>query len=426
MKITTVTSLNGELNVPGDKSISHRAIMISSLANGKSTVRNFLMGDDCLSTINCFKDLGIDIDIKDDVVYINGKGLHGLTKPQKTLDVGNSGTTMRLLSGILAGQSFDTTITGDDSIQKRPMKRIIDPLSKMGANITSIKNNNCAPLHIKGNKLNNIKYNSPIASAQVKSSIILASLYTDESTTITEPYLSRNHTEIMLEQYGGKLDCEGNTITTKPTADLQANEIIVPGDISSAAFFITAGLIVPDSNILIKNCGINPTRSGIIDVYKKMGGHIELINKRTVNGELVADIIVKSSELHGTTIDGSLIPRLIDEIPVIAVAASLANGKTIVKDASELKVKESNRIDAMVNALSKMGAKIVATEDGMEITGVSKLCAASIDSCHDHRVAMSIAIAGLVAKGTTTITNSECVAISYPNFEKDLETLRIH
>lgn len=423
MQINPINQIQGCITVPGDKSISHRAIMISSLAKGISTIHNFLPGDDCISTINCFRALGITIEMEESTVTVHGKGIHGLSKSDTTLDVGNSGTTLRLLSGILSAQPFNTTITGDMSIQKRPMKRIMEPLSLMGAIINSLNNNNCAPLLIKGTKLNGINYTLPIASAQVKSSIMLASLYANNKTTIIEPYTSRNHTEIMLEYYGAEVLTEKNMITIMPNQILEAKEINVPGDISSAAYFITACLILPNSKLTIKNVGINNTRTGIIDVYKRMGANIQLTNICTKNGELVADIVVASSNLNGTIIEGSLIPRLIDEIPIIAVAAAFANGTTIVKDASELKVKESNRIDTMVNNLKLMGVNINSTTDGMIINGGNSLQGSRVNSFDDHRVAMSLAIAGLRANGKTFIDNSNCVSISYPTFFDTLKKL---
>lgn len=414
------SSLRGEITVPGDKSISHRAVMLGSLAKGTTEVTNFLQGADCLSTISCFKAMGITIDNKNDTVTLKGYGITGLKEPHNTLDVGNSGTTIRLMSGILSAQDFEVTVTGDDSIKRRPMKRIISPLSMMGANIESITHNDCAPLHIKGSKLSAIHYNSPVSSAQVKSSVLLAGLYADDKTSVTEPYVSRNHTELMLRQFGVEVTTEGTTATVTPSSGFEGQKISVPGDISSAAYFIVAGLIVPNSEIVIKNVGINPTRNGIIEVCKQMGANISLENISDTIGEPTADIIVKSSELTGITIGGSIIPTLIDELPVIALLACQAKGKTIIKDASELKVKESNRIDVMVHNLTLMGADVVATEDGMIINGGRELHGATIESKMDHRIAMTFAIAGLVSDGETHINHSECVDISYPNFYSDL------
>lgn len=430
MKFRKVGPLKGCITVPGDKSISHRAIMLGALAKGKTEVRHFLQGVDCLSTIRCFRQMGIDIvnDEEKETVTINGKGLHGLSKPADILDVGNSGTTIRLMSGILCGQSFEARISGDASIKKRPMNRIMTPLSMMGADIISVEGNGCAPLAINSRtgsagRLKGIHYNSPVASAQVKSCLLLAGMYADAETSVTEPALSRNHTELMLAQFGADISSSGKTATIMPNPVLQGSKIVVPGDISSAAFFIAAGLLVPNSEILLKNVGINPTRNGIITVCRQMGADIRLENARNDSGEPVADIIVRHSELNGTEIGGDIIPTLIDEIPVIAVLASVARGRTVIKDASELKVKESNRIDVMANNLARMGADVTPTEDGLIINGGKPLHGATIDCKSDHRIAMSFAIAGLIAEGETEIVNAECVNISYPNFYKDLESL---
>ncbi len=423
MKFTKTNHLNGEVTIPGDKSISHRAIMLGALADGTTRVSNFLQGADCLSTIDCFRKMGVSIENNIDTILIKGNGLHGLKEPDSVLDAGNSGTTTRLISGILAAQNFTVTINGDASIQKRPMKRIMSPLSMMGADIVSLNKNDCAPLKITGKPLKGIHYNSPVASAQVKSSILLAGLYADGETSVTEPYVSRNHTELMFDSFGVSVKTLGTTVTVSPAEKLYPKDIIVPGDISSAAFFIVAGLIVPNSEIVIKNVGINPTRDGILRVCKDMGASISYENIKDGNGEPTADLIVRTSELHGTTVGGEIIPTLIDEIPAIAILACFAKGTTVIKDAQELKVKESNRIDVMVKNLSKMGASITATEDGMIIEGGKSLHGAIIDSKSDHRIAMSFAIAGLMADGETEITDAECVEISYPTFYKDLEIL---
>ncbi|MBP3507696.1 MAG: 3-phosphoshikimate 1-carboxyvinyltransferase [Lachnospiraceae bacterium] len=425
MIFTKKNSLNGEITVPGDKSISHRSIMLGSLASGITEVHGFLQGADCLSSISCFQKMGVNIenDTETNIVRIHGLGLHNLKAPTEILDVGNSGTTTRLMSGILAAQNFTSTVTGDASIQKRPMKRIMTPLSQMGADITSINGNDCAPLHIQGKPLHGIHYQSPVASAQVKSAILLAGLYADGETSVTEPYVSRNHTELMFESFGVNIQCEGTTATVQPAAHLEAQKIIVPGDISSAAYFIVAGLITPNSCITIKNVGINSTRDGILDVCKAMGADITLSNVNDTIGEPTADITVRTSSLRGTVIEGAIIPKLIDELPIIAILACFANGTTIIKDAQELKVKESNRIDVMVQNLSAMGADIEATDDGMIIRGGKPLHGAIIDSKLDHRIAMSFAIAGMNAEGDTEILEAECVNISYPNFYQDLEAL---
>lgn len=423
MKFTKARCLKGEVKVPGDKSISHRAIMLGSLAKGTTEITNFLQGADCLSSMSCFQSMGITITNSKASVLVHGKGLHGLEKPAAMLDVGNSGTTTRLMSGILAAQPFTCSLNGDESIQKRPMKRIMEPLSQMGAKIESIRQNGCAPLTITGQHLKGIHYHSKVASAQVKSCILLAGLYADGETSVTEPYVSRNHTELMLSYFGGTIKTEGTTATVLPEPELIGQKVVVPGDISSAAYFIAAGLLVPNSEILIKNVGINPTRDGILRVCRQMGGDITLLNENTLKGEPSADLLVRSSSLHGTTIGGELIPTLIDELPIISVLASYADGETIIQDAQELKVKESNRIDVMVTNLSKMGVNIQATDDGMIIKGGSPLHGATIDSNLDHRIAMSFAIAALQADGVTEILGSDCVTISYPDFYQDLKGL---
>lgn len=420
---TCKNGLKGEVTIPGDKSISHRAIMFGALAKGTTEVTNFLQGADCLSTIDCFQKLGISITNTKEQILIQGKGLHGLAAPTETLDTGNSGTTTRLISGILSGQCFETTLTGDASIQKRPMKRIMEPLQMMGADITSLKGNGCAPLSIKGSTLHGIQYHSKVASAQVKSAILLAGLYADSPTSVTEPTLSRNHSEIMLNYFGADVTSQDTTATITPEPVLLGQKVAVPGDISSAAYFIAAGLLVPNSEILIKNVGINPTRDGIIKVALDMGGDITLLNKITDQGEPTADLLVKSSNLHGTVIEGDIIPTLIDELPVIAIMAAFAEGETIIRDAAELKVKESDRITVMVENLSRMGCDITGTEDGMIIKGGHPLHGAVIESHLDHRIAMSFAVCALCADGVTDINQAECVNISYPAFYDDLKKL---
>ncbi len=426
MKFTRQTRpLRGELTVPGDKSISHRAVMFGALARGTTEVTNFLRGADCLSTINCFCRLGIKIENTPKKILIHGKGLHGLQTPSGTLDTGNSGTTTRLISGILAGQRFETILNGDASIQSRPMKRIMEPLTQMGANIVSLKKNGCAPLRIRpATSLHGISYLSPVASAQVKSCVLLAGLYADAPTGVTEPQLSRNHTELMLSGFGADVRVEGTTAVIQPDPDLHAMKIDVPGDISSAAYFIAAALAVPDSELLIKNVGINPTRDGFLRVLREMGADISLLNKKISGGEPTADLLVTYSSLKGTTIGGAIIPTLIDELPIIAVLAALAKGTTIIRDAAELKVKESNRIDVVVNALTAMGAHVQATDDGMIIEGGYPLHGAVVDSHLDHRIAMSFTIAALAADGETRITGADCVRISYPEFYETLHHLK--
>ena len=422
MEIKKLTNLHGEITVPGDKSISHRAVMFGSLAKGTTRITHFLEGADCLSTISCFRKMGIDIENNNGEILVHGKGLRGLSSPTDILDVGNSGTTTRLISGILAGQNFVSELTGDDSIQSRPMKRIMTPLLSMGADITSIKGNNCVPLRIAGHPLKAIHYDSPVASAQVKSCVLLAGMYSDGVTSVTEPVLSRNHTEIMLNYFGAQVISEGTTASIVPEPSLHAREITVPGDISSAAYFIAAGLLVPGSEILLKNVGINPTRDGLLRVCKDMGADITMLNVN-MDGEPTADLLVRTSSLHGTTVGGEIIPTLIDEIPMIAVMAAFAEGTTIIKDAKELKVKESDRILVMAENLSRMGADITPTDDGMIIHGGKPLHGAVIDSYLDHRVAMSFAIAGLLCDGPLSIKGGDCVKISYPEFYEDLYRL---
>lgn len=424
MKFTKSIPLKGELRVPGDKSISHRGVMLGSLAQGTTAVTNFLEGADCLSTINCFRSMGIDISRTEKEILIHGKGLHGLSAPSSCLDVGNSGTTMRLLSGILAGQRFSSELTGDASIKKRPMTRVIAPLSLMGGCVESLSGNGLAPLRITGRPLKGMHYQSPVSSAQVKSCVLLAGLYADGQTSVTEPFLSRNHSELMLRSFGAKISSKGTTATVEPEPILIGQKVEVPGDISSAAYFIAAALLIPGSELLIQNVGINPTRDGILKVCASMGAKIEILNSHTCCGEEVADLLVRHSSLKGTVIEGALIPTLIDELPVLSVLAAFAEGTTIIRDAQELKVKESNRLDIMVHHLTAMGADVEPTEDGMIITGGKPLHGGILDSYLDHRIAMAFAVAGMVAEGETEITRADCVDISYPDFYKDLEKLK--
>ena len=418
------TGLTGEIQVPGDKSISHRAVMFSSIANGVTTIENFLDGEDCLSTINCFQKLGVTVEQDNTNVTVYGNGLEGLQEPKEILDVGNSGTTARLMLGILAGRSFHSVIVGDESIAKRPMRRVTNPLRKLGANITGREDANYTPITINGGGLNGIAYDSPIASAQVKSAILLAGLQAEGETTVIEPFKSRDHTERMLRAFGCKVVEDGNTVKLEGKQRLQGGmHITIPGDISSAAFFLVAGLIVPNSNITLKKVGMNPTRTGIMEVIEKMGGNITISNLVEDVAEPYADLTVTSSDLKGVEISGSLIPRLIDEIPIIALLATCAQGKTVIKDAEELKVKETNRIDTVVNELSKMGANIEATEDGMIITGGTRLHGASVSSFGDHRIGMMLAIASLIADGEVHLENSEAINVSYPTFFEHLQML---
>lgn len=423
MDIRRSNGLQGEVKIPGDKSISHRGIMLGALAKGATKITNFLQGADCLSTMDCFRRMGIEIVNTPEEVIVHGKGLHGLTAPKDTLDVGNSGTTIRLLSGILAPQTFSATLTGDASIQKRPMKRIMGPLAQMGAKIESLPGNGCAPLKIQGTPLKGIHYKTPVASAQVKSCILFAGMYADRETSVTEPVLSRDHSERMLEHLGARLAIQGTTVTIEPEPALEAREIPVPGDISSAAYFIAAGLLVPHSEILIRNVGINPTRSGMLKVCRAMGADIRYLNERRDSGEPTADLLVRSSSLKGTVIEGAIIPTLIDELPMLAVMAAFAQGETVIRDAEELKVKESDRIAVMVENLSAMGADITGTADGMIVQGGPTLKGTDIRTYKDHRIAMSFAIAALAAEGTTHIEDADCVDISYPGFYEDIKRL---
>ena len=432
MEIKKVKSLKGEITVPGDKSISHRSIMFGALANGITEIDGFLDGEDCNSTIDAFRAMGVKIEKKESRIKVYGNGLYGLKAPSSPLNCGNSGTTTRLISGILSGQSFESKLIGDDSLQSRPMKRIMDPLSKMGADISSEKGNDCVPLLIRPSKngLRGIAYESPVASAQVKSAVLLAGLYAKGITSVTEPAISRNHTELMLSAFGADITQAGKTSTVIPGNELTGQKITVPGDISSAAYFIAAGLLVSNSEILIRNVNINPTRAGILDVCDMMGANIKYENVRTVSGEKVCDLVVSSSELSGCTIEGDLIPTLIDEIPMIAVMAACAKGTTVIKDAAELKVKESDRIATVVENLTAMGVDITATEDGMIINGCENrlgsapLYGANIKTYLDHRIAMAFAIAGCVAEGETTLDHPECVSISYPTFFETLTSLQ--
>ncbi len=420
--------MRGELTVPGDKSISHRAVMLGSIAQGTTEITNFLTGADCLSTIRCFRQMGASIEEKPDCILVHGRGLRGLTAPDGTLNTGNSGTTTRLMSGILAGQRFSSLLSGDDSLNSRPMKRIMDPLGQMGARITSVNGNGCAPLSIHPGDLHGIAYTSPVASAQVKSAILLAGLYADGETSVTEPVLSRNHTELMLQNFGAyvmtALHPGGSaTAYVEPCQELYGQQVYVPGDISSAAYFIAAALLTPGSELLIKNVGTNFTRAGFLKICEAMGADITLVNKTIEGGEPRADILARNSSLKGTVIEGELIPTLIDEIPILAVMAALAEGTTVIRDAAELKVKETNRIDTVTAGLAAMGAHVTPTEDGMIIEGASCLTGARIQSHLDHRIAMAFAVAGLAAQGETFIEDSQCVDVSYPEFFQTLEQL---
>ncbi len=423
IRINKVLRLQGTISVPADKSITHRAIMLSSLADGRSIINNFLPSEDCFSTMNAFRNMGVEIEENGTTLIIKGVGIHGLKKPQQNIYAGNSGTTTRLISGILAGQNFSSTVTGDDSLSKRPMKRVIEPLKLMGTDITA-KDGNFLPMTInaKGN-LKAVEYKSPVASAQVKSCILLAGLYADGITKVTEPVKSRDHSERMLKAFGADISVDGLSVSIKHCDKLFAQNIDIPCDISSAAFFLVAGLIVPNSNIKILNVNINSTRDGIIEVLKNMGANITLDNVRTVSGEEVADIEVSYSNLQAVDIGAEIMPRLIDEIPIIALAATQADGTTKISGAKELRVKESDRLSAIATQLIKMGADIVETEDGLIIKGISKLNGCKVDSFKDHRIAMMLSIAGLIAEGETEIADSDCVNISFANFYEVLKKL---
>ena len=409
--------LKGSFELIGDKSISHRAVMFSSISKGDNKISNFLMGEDCLSTISCFRKMGVDIQIDGKDVYVKGNGLYGLKRPKEILDVGNSGTTIRLMMGILAGNKFDATLIGDNSIAKRPMKRVTDPLRLMGCNIEGKDDANYTPIKIYGGDLKAIDYHMPVASAQVKSALILASLYANDTSFIYKKIKSRNHTEIMLKSFGADINVENLKISVNPVNELFSQDIYVPGDISSAAFIIVSALITKGSEVIIKNVGLNETRTGIIDVVKNMNGNIEIINERLVGGELVGDLLVRyTKDLCATTIDKDIIPRLIDEIPVIAVLATQAEGTTIIKDAQELKVKESNRIKSMVENLKILGADIEELEDGMIIKGKSKLNGGKIKTFKDHRIAMAFSTLNLISAEKIKLDNEDCINVSFPGY----------
>lgn len=416
--------LKGEIITPGDKSISHRSVILGSLAEGKSTVKGFLKSEDTLSTVNAFKNMGVKIQMSPEILEINGVGIHGLKKASATIDAGNSGTTARLLMGLLSGQDFISELTGDKYLRKRPMRRVADPLMLMGADISGKNGAENLPLLINGQKLNSIRYTLPVASAQVKSAIILAGLFANGETEIIEPQKTRDHTERMLSHLGSPLRTKDSSIFVNPVEKLNTSKLNIPSDISSAAFFIVAALINKGSEIILKNVGLNSARTGILEILWKMGGSIEIKDKRMECGEDVGDIVVKSSDLKGIEINGEDIPRAIDELPIIAAAACFAEGPTVITDAEELRVKETDRIKAVVTEFSKLGANITELDNGMIIEGTGKLNGSICDSWGDHRIAMSLAIAATVSSGETTINNSECVNISYPEFFNTLSGLR--
>ena len=420
---TTISHLNGSIRVPGDKSISHRSIIFGSLAEGETKVYDILRGEDVLSTMQVFRDLGVEIEDKDGVVTIQGVGMGGLKAPQNALDMGNSGTSIRLISGVLAGADFEVEMFGDDSLSKRPMDRVTLPLKKMGVSISGQTERDLPPLHLKGTKnLRPIQYELPIASAQVKSALIFAALQAQGQSVIIEKECTRNHTEDMLQQFGGDLSVDGKKITVQGPQKLSGQTVVVPGDISSAAFWLVAGLIVPNSRVVLKNVGINETRTGIIDVIRAMGGKLEITDMDPIAKS--ATLTVETSDLKGTEIGGALIPRLIDELPIIALLATQAQGQTVIKDAEELKVKETDRIQVVADALNSMGATITPTADGMIIKGKSTLHGAKVNTFGDHRIGMMTAIAALlVADGEVGLDRAEAINTSYPSFFDDLETL---
>lgn len=433
IKLTKAKSLKGEIKVPADKSISHRAAIFASIANGKSMVRNFLRAEDPLSTVNAMRSLGIEIEevgnnLND--LVIHGKGLHGLKEPFDVINCGNSGTTIRLLSGILAGNPFFSVVTGDDSLKQRPMARVINPLREMGANILARLNDRYPPFAIKGGFLRPIDFKMPVASAQVKSCLMLAALYADGITAISEPFKSRDHTERMLYSMGADIKIERLTIVVNgrnlANSNLKPLDITVPSDFSSAAFFIVAALIVPNSEIMIKGVGVNPTRTGLLNVLKDMGAQVRLENEREISGEPVADIYCKSAEkLNSIKIDDEIMPTLIDEFPIICVLASQADGVSMIRGAQELRVKESDRIKAMVTELRKLGVEVEEYPDGVDIRGKAILKGSAVESYGDHRIAMSLSVAGLIAEGETIVKNPECVDISFPAFYQKLKQLVI-
>ncbi|MBI5640247.1 MAG: 3-phosphoshikimate 1-carboxyvinyltransferase [Nitrospirae bacterium] len=410
-------TLRGEFVPPPDKSISHRAVMLSSLSKGTGIVRNFLRAKDTESTMNAFRSLGIDIEDRGDTLIIHGKGLHGLSEPADVIDCGNSGTTIRLISGVLSGNPFFSVLTGDSSLRTRPMARVIKPLSLMGAEIWARADNRYPPLAIRGGRLKPVSYTMPVASAQVKSAILLAGLYSEGKTSVAEPAGSRDHTERMLPAFGADLRVDGTTVTVRGGHELSAMEIEVPGDFSSAAFFLVASLIIPGAEVTAKNVGINPTRTGLLDVLRKMGAAVEISNEHEVSGEPVADICLRSGGgLKAVQIGGEMIPRLIDEFPILCIAAAASEGTTMIRGAEELRVKESDRIKAMATELGKMGVEVREHPDGLDIRGTESIKGAEVYSHGDHRIAMAMAIAALTAEGKTTITGASAVDISFPGF----------
>lgn len=425
LRITPARGLRGEAWVPGDKSISHRVVMLGSLSRGETTAANFLPGDDCLATVRCFRALGVEIEgPHGDTIRIRGRGPQALTEPQDVLDAGNSGTTMRLMLGILAGQPFFSVITGDASLRRRPMGRVTGPLREMGAIVLGRDNANLAPIAVAGGRLSGISYRLPVASAQLKSALLLAGLFTDGLTEVVEPVPTRDHTERMLAAFGALVARRGSSVALVPSP-LHGQEISIPGDISSAAFFIVAALITPESDLVLKDVGVNPTRTGILDALARMGARISVTRLRETGGEPVADIRVQSSILRGTVIEGALIARLVDEIPVLAVAAAYADGETVIRDAAELRVKESDRLATTREELAALGADIRETPDGLMIRGPRRFTGGSCNSHGDHRIAMAAAVAGLAASDVTLIHDAACIDVSFPGFAHALNSLRL-
>jgi 3-phosphoshikimate 1-carboxyvinyltransferase len=419
--VQPATAVRGEISVPGDKSISHRSIMFGSLARGTTTVRGFLRGEDNMATLNAFRAMGVEIDDDGETLTIAGRGLHGLREPGDVIDCGNSGTSIRLLTGLLAGQRFFSVLTGDQYLRKRPMKRVVGPLGLMGAVIHGRDGGEKAPLAIVGGGLTGIESASPVASAQVKSAILLAGLYAHGETTVTEPHRSRDHSERMLAHFGADIRVTDSGATVSGGVEMEGREILVPGDISSAAFFLVAGLIVPGSELLIRGVGVNPTRTGIIDILQAMGGDITLQDQRLLSGEPVADLLVRSSSLKGIEIGGDLVPRAIDEFPVVAIAAAMAEGVTTIRDARELRVKETDRIAATAANLRAAGVSVTETDDGMIVTGRGRLDGCRVESRGDHRIAMAMLVGGLASTGPVTVTDTACIDTSFPRFLPLLE-----
>lgn len=414
--------IGGSIEVPGDKSISHRAVMFGAIAQGKTEISNFLNGEDCIATLNCFRQMGVAIEEIDGKIIVHGNGLSGLKEPQDVLDMGNSGTTTRLLLGILSGQPFYSVLSGDSSLNNRPMSRVSEPLRLMGARLWGREDDKKLPMAIRGGELQGIEYELPVASAQVKSALILAALQAKGQTVLTGKIQSRDHTEKMLSQFGVQLEVSDQRISITGGQTLKSSSVFVPGDISSAAFFISLCLIIPNSELVIQNVGLNETRTGILDVVKAMGGNITIEPVNT-DGEPYGNIIIKSSSLQGTIIEGEIIPRLIDEIPIIALMATQAEGTTVIKDAEELKVKETDRILAVVTELKKLGADIEPTDDGMIIHGKSKLHGGKVDSYGDHRMGMMLAIASFITSDPVYLENPDCIQVSYPNFFDSLNKI---